>query len=158
MQLGTGGGWVSGCLQPRVHSNGCACISPRVLGGQEAARWGYWCDSVHSPQSSDLLLIRPPSGICRRGHIAQQFPQDTLASGAFSELHRSCPLSSGCGLHRIVNPLPLLMIFLSLDADLFQCCFHICPDLQGQAEQLPSNRCFSAFPCLLCSQGPRFSC
>lgn len=103
------------------HSNGCACISPRVL-GQETARWGHRCDSVHSPQSSDLLLIRPPSGVCRRGHIAQWFPGDTLASGAFSELHRLCPPSPGCGLHHTVNPLPLLMIFLSLDADLFQCC------------------------------------
>lgn len=50
------------------------------------------------------------------------FPEDTLASGDFSELHRSRPPSPGYGLHRTVNPLPLLMIFLSLDADLFQCC------------------------------------
>ena len=111
----------AGSLQTGIQQWVCLHFSKGV-GTKKQLRWGLWCDSVHSPQSPDLLLIRPPSGVCRKGHIAQWFPGDTLASGAFSELHRLRPPSPGCGLHHTVKPLPLLMIFLSLDADLFQCC------------------------------------
>lgn len=90
--------------------------------------WGHWCDSVHSPQSPGLLLIKSSSGAGKRCHTAQQFPEDTLASGAFSELHWSSTRVSfphappprphlqtvDCDL------LPLLRIVLGPDAVRFQ--------------------------------------
>lgn len=61
--------------------------------------------------------------------------------------------SPGCGLQCTVYLLLLLLRLLSLHAVPSQCCFQVCPDLQGQAELLPSIPCFSAFALSLLLSG-----